>query len=62
MYYVIVGAERKHANVKVVEWRVALLLRGWQNFDKERDIRDARSDMHVFNNGLAQAQPIRGVQ
>jgi len=51
LYYVIVGGERKHANVKVVEQRVALLLYGGQTFDKEREIRDARSDTHVFNSG-----------
>ena len=53
--------ERKHANDKVVERRVALLLRGEQTLDKERDIRDTRSDTRVLNNGPTQTQPIRGV-
>ena len=50
------GRERKHANDKVVERRVALLLRGEQTLDKERDIRDTRSDTHVLNSGPTQAQ------
>ena len=53
--------ERKHASDKVVERRVALLLRGEQTLDKERDIRDTRSDTRVLNNGPTQAQLIRGV-
>ena len=57
----MVGGERKHANVRVVEWRVVLLLRGEQAIDKEKDIREAKSDARVLNSGLAQNQPIRGV-
>ena len=45
--------ERRHANVKVVRWRAALLQRGEQAIDKERDIWDARSDAHVLNSGPA---------
>ena len=55
------GRERKHANDKVVERRVALLLCGEQTLDKERDIKNTKSDTRVSNSGLAQAQPIRGV-
>ena len=55
------GGEKNHANVRVVEQRVALLLRGEKTMDKENDIRDARSDTHVLNSGLTQAQPIKGV-
>ena len=43
---------------------MALLLRGEQTLDKERDIRDAsiaRSDTRVFNSGPTRARPIRGV-
>ena len=43
----------KHANVKVVGLRVALLLHGGQALDKERDIRDIGSDTCVFNGGPA---------
>ena len=55
------GGEKNHTNVRVVEQRVALLLRGEKTMDKERDIRDARSDTYVLNSGLTQAQPIKGV-
>ena len=34
--------ERRHTNVKVVEWSVALLLHGEQSLDKERNIRNTR--------------------
>ena len=57
----MVGGERKHANVRVAEWRVVLLLRGEQAIDKEKDIGEAKSDARVLNSGLAQNQPIRGV-
>ena len=57
----MVGGERKHANVRVMEWRVALLLRGERAIDKEKDIGEAKSDACVLNSGLAQNQPIRGV-
>ena len=57
----MVGVKRKHANVRVVELRAALLLCNEQTLDKERDISDARSDTHVSNSGPTQAQPIRGV-
>ena len=57
----MVGGERKHANVRVVEWRVVLLLRGEQAINKEKDIGEAKSDARVLNSGLAQNQPIRGV-
>ena len=60
MYYVTVGGERNHANVKVVEWKAALLLCREQTMDKERDIRDIRSDTRVSNSGPAQAQLIKG--
>ena len=53
--------EKNHANVRVVERRVALLLRVEQTMDKERDIRHTRSDTHVLNIGPTQAQPIKGV-
>ena len=56
---VTVGGERKHVNARVVELRVALLLREGQTLDKERDIRDVRSDTCVINSGLAQVEPIR---
>ena len=61
LYHVMVGEERRHANVRVVGWRAALLRCGEQAMDKERDIRDARSDTHVLNSGLTQTQPIRGI-
>ena len=57
----MVGRERKHANVRVVERRVALLLRREQTLDKKSDIRDTKSDTSVLNSGTTQAQPIRGV-
>ena len=38
LYYITAGEERKHTNVRVVELRAALLLRGEQTLDKERDI------------------------
>ena len=41
LYYVMVGGERRHANVKVVGWKAALLQRGEQAMDKEMDIMDA---------------------
>ena len=53
--------EKKHANVRVVKWRVALLLLGEQTLDKERGTEDVRSDTRVLNNGPTQAQLIRGV-
>ena len=53
--------ERKHANVKVVGWKATLLQYGEQAIDKERDIREFRSDAHVLSSGPTQAQPIRGV-
>ena len=55
-YYTKAGGERKHANVKVVEQRVALLLCREQTLDKERDIKDTESGTCVFNSGPAQAQ------
>jgi len=57
----MVRGEKKHANVKVVEQMVALLLRREQTIDKKNDIREARSDARVLNNSLAQNQPIRSV-
>ena len=57
----MVGGERKHVNIRVVEWRAALLLRGEQAIDKEKDIREAKSDTRVLNSGLAQNKPIKGV-
>ena len=51
----MVGGEIKHANVRVVGLRVALLLHREQTLVKERDIRDVKSDTRVFNSGLAQA-------
>ena len=53
--HVTVGGEIKHANVRVVGPRVALLLHGEQTLDKERDIRGVGSDIHVSNGGPAQA-------
>ena len=61
LYYTTAGGERKHANVRVVGWRAALLQRGQQAMDKERDIREARSDARVISSGPVQAQPTRGV-
>ena len=55
------AGERKHANVKVVEQRVALLLRGEHIVNNENDIREAKSDARVHNSGLAQNQLIRSV-
>ena len=55
------GGERKHANVKVVEQRVALLLRGEHIVNNENDIREAKSDARVHNSGLAQNQLIGSV-
>ena len=40
---------------------MALLLRGEQAIDKEKDIREAKSDTRVLNSGLAQNKPIKGV-
>ena len=57
----MVGGERKHANIRVVEWRAALLLRGEQAIDKEKDIREAKTDTRVLNSGLAQNKPIKCV-
>ena len=34
---------------------------GGQTIDKERDIKKAKSDARILNNGPAQAQPIIGV-
>ena len=53
--------EKKHANVRVVEQMVALLLCGEQTIDKKKDIKEARSDARVLNNSLAQNQLIRSV-
>jgi len=61
LYYVTAGEKRRQANVRVVGWKTALLRRGEQAIDKERDIRDARSDTRVLNGGPTQAQPIMGV-
>ena len=61
LYYTMIRGERKHANVKVVGWKAALLQYGEQAIDKERDIREFRSDAHVLHSGPTQAQPIRGV-
>ena len=61
MYYVEVGGERKHTNVRVVGWKTALLQRGEQAIDKEMDIRGVRSDARVLDSGPAQKQPIKGV-
>ncbi|XP_030923179.1 uncharacterized protein LOC115950070 [Quercus lobata] len=61
LYYTTARGERRHTNVKVVGWRAALLQRGEQVIDKERDIKEARSDARVLSNGPAQAHPIRGV-
>ena len=61
LYYTMARGEKNHANVRVVERRVALLLRVEQTMDKERDIRHTRSDTHVLNIGPTQAQPIKGV-
>ena len=47
--------EKNHANVRVVERRVAMLLHVEQTMDKERDIRHAKSDTHVLNSGPTQA-------
>ena len=52
---------RRHANVRVVGWKAALLCRGEQALDKEMDIRDARSDTRVLNSSPTQAQLIRGI-
>ena len=51
----MVRGEIKHANVRIVGLKAALLLRGGQTLDKERDIRDVRSNTHVFNRGPTQA-------
>ena len=42
-------------------WRATLLQREGQTIDKERDIKKAKSDARIINNGPAQAQPIIGV-
>ena len=47
--------------MKVAGWKAALLQHGEQAIEKERDIREARSDARAVGNGLAQVQPIRGV-
>ena len=47
------GGEIKYTNVKVVGLRATLLQRGGQTLDKKMDIKDVRSDTHVFNSGLA---------
>ena len=52
LYYTTAGGERRHANVKVVGWRAALLQRGDQAIDKERDIMEAKSDARVLSSGL----------
>ena len=41
--------ERKHANVRVVDWRVSLLLHGEQAIYNEKDIKEAKSDTRVLN-------------
>ena len=46
--------ERKLANVRVMERKVALLLHGEQAIDKEKNIREARSDARVLNSGPTQ--------
>ena len=46
--------ERKLANVRVMEQKVALLLHGEQAIDKEKNIREARSDARVLNSGPTQ--------
>ncbi|KAL0005911.1 hypothetical protein SO802_013472 [Lithocarpus litseifolius] len=61
LYYTTAGEEIRHANVRVVGWRAALLQRGEQAIDKERGIREVRSDAHIISNDPAQAQPIKGV-
>ena len=60
LYYTTVGGERRHTNARVVGWRVALLQRGEQTLDKERDIRGAKIDKRILSSGPAKAQPIRG--
>ena len=55
LYYVKVGGERKHIDVRVMGWKAALLQRGEQAINKERDIRDTRSDAHVLSSGPTQA-------
>ena len=61
LYYTMVGGERKFIDVRVVGWRVALLCRGEQVIDKERDIREVRSGTHILSNGPAHPQPMSGV-
>ena len=61
LYYAMAGGERKHANIRVVGWRVSLPLCGEQAIEKERDIREAKNGTCVLNSGLEQNQPIRGV-
>ena len=61
LYYTTVREEIRYTNVRVVGWRATLLQRGGQTMDKERDIRKAKSDARILNNGPAQAQPIIGV-
>ena len=61
MYYVEAKGGRKHTDVRVVGCKATLLQCGEQALDKERDIRDTKSDTHVFNSGPTQAQLIRGV-
>ena len=51
----------KACQCQVVEQRATLRLCGEQTLDKERDIKNTKSDTRVSNSGLAQAQPIRGV-
>ena len=53
--------EKTHQCQGIVGWKAALLQRGEQAIDKERDIREVRSDARALGSGLAQAQPIKGV-
>ena len=59
LYYTMARGERKLANVRVMERKVALLLHGEQAIDKEKNIREARSDARVLNSGPTQNQSIR---
>ena len=45
--------ERKSTNVRVVRWKVALLRREGQVFDKEKDTIGAKSIAHVLSSGPA---------
>ena len=61
LHYTMIGGERRHANVRVVEQKVALLQCGEKAINKEKDTREARSDACVLINGSALPQPMRGV-